>query len=149
MKTPILFAALALAAFAAGASAQNTGGDKARKPAVQTSDFNQSHHFQVEIDGIAPFGATIQLLSGPAAPVRLLMTPDPPAVQSLWQWWQATAAGRVQRKSISIVMAGGERRHYNLFECWPTRWSGPSLNAKNSGQAVEKIEISCERMELR
>lgn len=45
--------------------------------------------------------------------------------------------------------AGEESLRYNFYECWPCRWKGPALNARNSGHATERLEISWETMEFK
>jgi len=67
-------------------------------------------------------------------------------------WRKAVLDGKVERKSMSIIIlndSGNEVARYNLFECWPTKWIGPSLNAKNSGHATESLEVVFERFELK
>jgi hypothetical protein len=56
------------------------------------------------------------------------------------------------RKSMSVIFhndAGEEARRYNFFEAWPCRYKGPDLNARNSGHAIEKLEICFERLEMK
>jgi phage tail-like protein len=45
--------------------------------------------------------------------------------------------------------AGEEAMRYNLFECWPKKYHGPSLNARNSAHATEALEIAFETMEMK
>jgi phage tail-like protein len=44
---------------------------------------------------------------------------------------------------------GTEAIRYNLFECWPTKYTGPNLSARNSTNATESIEICFERCEMK
>jgi hypothetical protein len=140
----LVISAALLAASATAASAQVGGGTPGRqRPALERLDPYKNFRAQVMIEGMAPTMWTVQQL--PGAPIRLVLTRDWTGDRSFWNWNQA---GQSQRKNISITIFG-ENRRYNLFECWPTKWTGPSLNAKNSGHATERIELVCERMELR
>jgi len=57
--------------------------------------------------------------------------------------------GTAQLSAVALDGSGNEVARYNLFECWPTKWIGPSLNAKNSGHATESLEVVFERFELK
>ena len=68
-----------------------------------------------------------------------------------YKWRKSVMDGKVERKSISVIFQNdaGEETSITFHECFPTKWDGPAMNAKNSGHAVEKIEISFERMEIK
>lgn len=128
-------------------------------------------HFKLLIDGAAVPG--VRAIEGPdsesavvfdSGPAGITANPGPVSVQSVtvhrdfsstkeWFNWRKTVLdGKVERKSMSIVFlndAGKEVARCNLFHCWPTKWVGPSLNAKNSGHATESLEIVFERIELK
>jgi phage tail-like protein len=56
-------------------------------------------------------------------------------------------SGEVQRKNGSIVLlddTGAEQRRWNFREGWPTKWTGPSLNATGNEVAIETLEIAHE-----
>ena len=45
---------------------------------------------------------------------------------------------------MSIVLwddAGNERVRWNLINCWPVKWTGPSLDATSNELAIETLEI--------
>lgn len=68
----------------------------------------------------------------------------------LWEWRKEVADGKVQSKNISIVLmndAGEEKLRWNLTNCWPTGWTGPSLNASTSDVAIEALELVHEGLE--
>lgn len=81
----------------------------------------------------------------PTLTLKRPWTGDP----SLYFWFQTAQGGRNDRRDVTVTDTLAGMRRYNFHECWPMRWSGPSLNAKNSGHAVESIELSCERMDFR
>ena len=70
--------------------------------------------------------------------------------KDLWEWRLKAADGKVERQSISVVLlddAGDEKARWNLYEAWPTKWTGPSFNATSNDVAVESLDIAYERME--
>jgi phage tail-like protein len=66
-------------------------------------------------------------------------------------WYKKVLAGAVDRKSISVVIMNdaGEETRITFFECWPKKYIGPNLNARNSGHATEILEIAFERFEMK
>lgn len=68
----------------------------------------------------------------------------------LWEWRKKVIDGRVERKNGSIVLlddTGSEKLRWNFREGWPTKWSGPSLNATGGEVAIETLEIVHEGLE--
>ena len=64
--------------------------------------------------------------------------------QELWNWYSQSSLGTVTRKSGSIILYkqdGLELCRWNFFDAYPTKWSGPSLNAATSDVAIETIEL--------
>ena len=52
--------------------------------------------------------------------------------------------GRNQFKTATITFydaAGQSLGHYTLQHAWATKYIGPSLNARNSANATEAIEV--------
>lgn len=73
------------------------------------------------------------------------------ADSSLWDWRQTVMAGTVERHNISISLLdvnGNATVTWNLFECWPRQWTGPSFNATTDDMAVEQLVLACERVEV-
>jgi phage tail-like protein len=69
----------------------------------------------------------------------------------LWEWRAKAVAGAVERHNISITLLddlGNAKITWNLFEAWPTSWTGPSLNATADELAIEQITIAFERFEV-
>jgi phage tail-like protein len=69
----------------------------------------------------------------------------------LWEWRQRVMKGTVERHNVSVTLLdqqGGPRVTWNLFECWPKSWTGPSLNATSDEIAVEQVVLACERIEV-
>lgn len=69
----------------------------------------------------------------------------------LWEWREKAMKGTVERHDISITLLddlGNARITWNLFECWPRSWSGPSLSASSNEVAIEQLTLACERVEV-
>jgi phage tail-like protein len=70
----------------------------------------------------------------------------------LWNWRKKVQDGQVEaaRTNGSIVLynqANGEMARWNFVNAWPTKITGPSLNAQNNEVAVEEIVIAHEGIE--
>jgi phage tail-like protein len=44
--------------------------------------------------------------------------------------------------------AGAEKLRWNLDNCWPTKWTGPSFDATANEVAIESLEIAHEGIVL-
>jgi len=64
----------------------------------------------------------------------------------IWKWRQMVEEGKVSeaRKNGSIVLysaAGAEIARWNLVNAWPSKITGPSVNAGSDEVAVEELTI--------
>ena len=64
----------------------------------------------------------------------------------LWDWRQQVMNGNIDgaRKNGSIILmddTGEEKVRWNFREGWPTKWTGPSLNATGSDIGIESLDI--------
>ena len=132
----------------------------------------RSFNFIVEIDGIARAG--FQDCSGldtAQDPVEYREGADPITVRKLtslvkysnitlkWgttddselmDWRKIIMSGKDERKNGSIVLldaTGAEKVRWNFRNGWPTKWTGPTFNAKASEVAIETLEIAHEGLE--
>lgn len=67
----------------------------------------------------------------------------------LWKWRQSVIDGKAERKNISILLlneAREEKWRWNIRNAWPSKWTGPSLNATSNDVAIETLEIIYEEM---
>jgi phage tail-like protein len=128
-------------------------------------------NFLVEIDGITQAGfQEVSGLDASSAPVDYREGTDPihsrkltglntySAItlkrgitdsDELWKWWKTVADGNPQRKNGSIVLrddTGTEKIRWNFSEAWPSKWTGPGLNASTAAVAVETLEITHEEL---
>jgi len=68
----------------------------------------------------------------------------------LWAWRKKSVEGTVERKNGSIVLVddtGKEKVRWNFVKGWPTKWTGPSVNAAGNEVAIETLEITHEGLE--
>jgi phage tail-like protein len=66
-----------------------------------------------------------------------------------WKWRQSVIEGRTERRNGSVILldeAGQEKLRWNFFEAWPSKWTGPGLNATSNAVAIETIEIVHEEL---
>ena len=63
----------------------------------------------------------------------------------LWDWLMACAAGKVDRRDISLIMldsdGASEVMRWNLFNAWPSEWHGTVLNALSREIAIESLVL--------
>ena len=55
------------------------------------------------------------------------------------------------RKSISIIQQNEKReevKRWQVFDAWPSKFTGPELDASSSDNAVESVEIQHEGLDL-
>lgn len=63
---------------------------------------------------------------------------------SLWDWHEKVLNGEVTRRDIAIILLndiGEEAWRWVCRDAFPTKWTGPELDATNSAIATETIEI--------
>jgi len=71
---------------------------------------------------------------------------------SLWEWRKKVEDGKISeaRKTGSIVVYDTENKEvarYNFKDCWPSKVTGPSLNAAGNEVAVEEVVLVHEGLE--
>ena len=71
--------------------------------------------------------------------------------RELWAWRDQIAQGKVTRKNVSVILMddeGNEKWRWNLRNCWPTKWTGPSFDATANEVAIETLELAHEGLSL-
>lgn len=71
--------------------------------------------------------------------------------RALWDWHQKAVSGNLERHSISIILrdeTGAEQIRWNVKNAWPTKWTGPNLDAGASEAAIETLELVHEGIEV-
>jgi len=67
----------------------------------------------------------------------------------LWKWRQTVIDRKKQRKNRTIVLrdeTGAEKLRWNFLSAWPSKWTGPALNAATAAIAVETLELTHEEL---
>ncbi|MCA9659969.1 MAG: phage tail protein [Myxococcales bacterium] len=71
--------------------------------------------------------------------------------RALYDWHRKAATGSVDRRTISIVLrdeTGAEKIRWNIKNAWPSKWTGPSLDAGSNDVAIEALELVHEGLEV-
>lgn len=66
---------------------------------------------------------------------------------NLWNWYNSVTQGKTEPKNGSIILTdetGEEKLRWNFVNGWPSKWSGPSLNAPANDVAIETLVITHE-----
>ena len=68
-----------------------------------------------------------------------------------WNWIVEAINGRVRRTEGAIVLLDENRQEYMRYTFqrgWPTKFTGPSLNANNNEIGMETVEIAHEGLRI-
>jgi phage tail-like protein len=150
---------------------QHPRDEETAMPVGQRTDPYRSYNFLVEIDGIIQAGfQECTGLDNSTDAIDYREGSDPMHVRKLpgmnkftaitlkrgltdstelWAWRQTVIEGRAQRRNGSIVLlddAGDERLRWNFLAAWPSKWTGPGLNATSNAVAVETLELTHEEL---
>ena len=119
-----------------------------------TGDFQLASHFSVEIDGVVVAGVhTVDIETestipnDPTSPPinTLTVTKDWSNTSEWYKWRKTVLDGKVDRRTVTVIFrnaAGVETSRMNFFECWPTKWVGPSMNSLSSAHAQVRLVLS-------
>ena len=135
-------------------------------------DFFLSHKFGLEIDGVTVNGVNkLEGLEFEAEVVewcngddpqthcrpgqlrggRIIVERDHGNDKSFFEWRKKVMEGKTDRRSMSITFhndASEEAHRINIFNCFPVKWHGPTLNSESSGHASERVEIVFEEIKV-
>ncbi len=68
----------------------------------------------------------------------------------VYDWFKSNKNGSVDRRSIIVTIldeSGQPCVKWRFKNCWPTKYTGPTLNAASSEYAIEEIIIAVENAE--
>ncbi|WP_224245088.1 phage tail protein [Hyalangium gracile] len=71
--------------------------------------------------------------------------------RALWDWREGVMKGTPVRRTISIILrddTGAEMIRWNVRNAWPSKWSGPGLDAVADEFAIETLELTHEGIEV-
>ncbi len=125
------------------------------------------YNFLVEIDGLLTGGfsrvdglsSSVQVeefheggdlvgarhLVGPTQWTNLKFSHGVAEIDTLWNWYKATARGVIKRKNGTIIML--DRKQYPVTmwtfrDALPVQWTGPAFDGSSSEIAVESLELA-------
>ena len=68
----------------------------------------------------------------------------------MWDWLKTVKDGKVERRTLSIIMLGPDRitpaMQWELLACWPNRFTGISFNAMGNSTAIESLTLCYEEL---
>jgi phage tail-like protein len=68
-----------------------------------------------------------------------------------WNWILEAMSGRVRRLNGQIRLLDESRRkvvQWNITDAWPTKYTGPSMNAANDEFSVEEVQLAYHTLEI-
>jgi phage tail-like protein len=71
--------------------------------------------------------------------------------RDLWEWRKTVIDGRTERHTGVITLLNEAREpalRFNFREGWPSRWEGPTFNAKTNEVAINTLQIKHEGVVL-
>jgi phage tail-like protein len=74
-----------------------------------------------------------------------------PNGHDLWNWRKSVVDGAPQRRGGTITMLDEKRKPavvWTFSGAWPSKWTGPEMNAKSNDVAIEEMEIAAEGVTL-
>lgn len=66
------------------------------------------------------------------------------AQDPMWNWYEATLKGKIQRKNGSIYLRNNQGQPgtcWNFLNAWPVEWQGPALDAGQSLVATQRFVL--------
>jgi phage tail-like protein len=70
---------------------------------------------------------------------------------ALWDWYHTGHAdGTADRRNITILafdVAGTKKKSWDVYNAFPTKWTGPNFRSAGTDMAVESIQLAYERFE--
>lgn len=141
-------------------------------PVGQRVDPYLNFRFLVEIDGIQQAGfmectglgsqievveyreggdpSFVRKLAGKVSYPDIVLKWGATDSKELYQWHLQAIQGNLVRMNGSVVLLdaqGKEKLRWNFTNGWPSKWTGPTLNAKGNDVAIEELTITCEQQQ--
>ena len=69
----------------------------------------------------------------------------------LYEWFKQTKQGSLERRDITVNILNEKREPFatwKLSNCWPTKYSASTLNAKCNEVVIETLEIATEDVDF-
>ncbi|MGP3144242.1 phage tail protein [Serratia bockelmannii] len=76
-----------------------------------------------------------------------------PKKSQLYEWFNAISFNRVEKRDLSISLTNETGSEllvtWNVMNAFPTKWSGPSLDATSNEVAFEELTLAADRFTLK
>ena len=73
------------------------------------------------------------------------------ATDDLFKWRKNIEDGIIDRRAGTVTLLDNDGEtivaEFNFYEAWPCKWIVPEVDSDQSGMAIERIEIACEKVE--
>jgi phage tail-like protein len=142
--------------------------------ALERVDPYQAFNFWVQIDGLHRAGfktcsgldtitgvtkyregndasLTQRQLPGLVSYTNITLARGISADRYLLDWRLRITKGFMLRKNVSIILrddAGNDKIQWDLRDCWPSKWAGPTFDATTDAVAIETLELVHEGVEI-
>ena len=76
-----------------------------------------------------------------------------PKKSQLYEWFNAISFNRIEKRDLSISLTNETGSEllvtWNVMNAFPTKWSGPSLDATSNEVAFEELTLAADRLTLK
>lgn len=70
--------------------------------------------------------------------------------RDLWDWLMKAAAGKVERKNVSVFVRDSDgsstKEHWELVAAWPQKWQGWEMDAASGDIAIAQLTLVYEQL---
>jgi phage tail-like protein len=127
---------------------------RAEREGIQQEGFMECTGLGSHVEGLeyreGGDNATVRKLPGRASYPDITLKWGIADSQDLSKWHLAVIQGKLERKAGSLVLLDAQRQEilrWHFFHAWPSKWAGPTLNAKGNDVAIEELTSTCQRQE--
>lgn len=139
---------------------------------LQTDNYVGTHNFQIDIpgmdlvntefvtvSGVVSESEEIEFANGTDPYVRKTagrVTYEPVSLERIYKgvddfygWRLEVENGNIERRDVVVTMMDSAFRPVRammLEGAWPSKWEMPDMDAGSSGPAMERIQLTCERV---
>ncbi|MCU7065098.1 phage tail protein [Serratia ureilytica] len=121
---------------------------------------------QMSFSGVSGLDQSVQLVKyqdgtgnlyqmpGQAEPLTITLKRGViPKQSQLYEWINAITFNRVEKKDLTISLTNETGTEllvtWNVMNAFPTKWTGPSLDATSNEVAIEEISLAADRLTLK
>jgi phage tail-like protein len=122
---------------------------------VAQGHFTECQGLSIKVDAIAyregGNSQVVRYLPGRVTYSEVTLAYGVTGTADLWKWFMSAVKGKVDRRSVSIVMLDNDGQtelvRWNLIRAWPCSWHGAPLDALGKEAAIEKLVLRFEELE--